>query len=199
MASCVRNTEYKVKVKFTLERATKAYRYGSSLSLTSALDGGGGVVNATPRPLYPREINGTHCVEGWVGPMAGLEGCRKPRPPTEIRSPDRPARDESLYRLSYPSPHLNTQLHKKKYLKFIFIILNSCDFERLLRHFTISHHSAAARCKPLCRHLNLPLHVSQFVSHTNGVFICVVYLLTTRFRFLTVVPSRSHATPQKGI
>ena len=28
-------------------------RYSSTLSLTSALDGGGWVVNATPRPLYP--------------------------------------------------------------------------------------------------------------------------------------------------
>jgi len=41
-ASCIRNIAYKVKVKFTLERATKAYRYSSTLSLTSALGGGGG-------------------------------------------------------------------------------------------------------------------------------------------------------------
>ena len=26
--------------------------------------------------------------------------------PTRIRSPDRPARTESLYRLSYPGPHM---------------------------------------------------------------------------------------------
>jgi hypothetical protein len=25
------------------------------------------VVNARPRPLYPRERHGTHCIEGWVG------------------------------------------------------------------------------------------------------------------------------------
>jgi Holliday junction resolvase RusA-like endonuclease len=30
----------KVKVKFTLEQATKAQRYNSTLSLTSALEGG---------------------------------------------------------------------------------------------------------------------------------------------------------------
>jgi hypothetical protein len=31
--------------------------------------------------------------------------CEKSRPPTGIRFPDRPARSQSLYRLSYPGPH----------------------------------------------------------------------------------------------
>jgi len=39
------------------------------------------VVNATPRPLYPREILGTPCIGGWVGPRFGLDGCGKSRPP----------------------------------------------------------------------------------------------------------------------
>ena len=59
----------------------------------------GWVVNATPRPLYPRDRPGTHCIGGWVGPRAGLDGCGKSRP-HRIRSADRPARSESLYRLS---------------------------------------------------------------------------------------------------
>ena len=38
---------------------------------------------------------------GWA-PGAGLDWCGKSRPPpTGIRPPDRPARSESLYRLSY--------------------------------------------------------------------------------------------------
>ena len=46
----------KKKVKFALEQAMKAQRGSRGiLSLTSALDGGGWVVNATPRPLYPWE------------------------------------------------------------------------------------------------------------------------------------------------
>ena len=40
------------------------------------------VVNATPRPLYPRERPGTHCIGGWVGPRAGLDGGGKSRLPT---------------------------------------------------------------------------------------------------------------------
>ena len=64
----------------------------------------GWVVNATPRPLYLRERHGTHCIRGWVGLRAGLDGCGKSRP-KGIRSPDRPARSESPCRLSYPPEH----------------------------------------------------------------------------------------------
>jgi hypothetical protein len=63
----------------------------------------GWVVIATPLPLYPWERPSTHCIEDWEGPRAGLDGCGKSRL-TGIRSPDRPARKESLYRLSYPGP-----------------------------------------------------------------------------------------------
>ena len=48
------------KAKFTLEDTMmspkKKQRYNSTLSLTSALDGGW-VVNAPPRPLYRRKEN----------------------------------------------------------------------------------------------------------------------------------------------
>ena len=56
-----------------------------------------------PAALYPRQIPGTHCTEGWVGPRAGLDKCEKSRPLTGIRSPDHPARSQSLYRLRYPA------------------------------------------------------------------------------------------------
>ena len=48
--------------------------YNSTLPSASALDGG-------DNPLYPRERRGTYCIGGWVGHRAGLEGCRKSRPP----------------------------------------------------------------------------------------------------------------------
>jgi len=37
----------------------------------------GSVANDTPRPLYPLESPGTRCIETWVGPRAGLDGCGK--------------------------------------------------------------------------------------------------------------------------
>jgi hypothetical protein len=78
-------------------------RYRSTLSLTSALDEG---CWSTPRPgrslppgktRYPlyRKLGGPQGRSGQV---------RKALPPTGIRSPDRPARSESLHRLSYPGP-----------------------------------------------------------------------------------------------
>ena len=37
----------------------------------------GWVVNATPWQLYPRELPGIHCIQGWVGPKTGPNGCGK--------------------------------------------------------------------------------------------------------------------------
>ena len=54
----------------------------------------GWVVNATPWQLYPGERPGTRFIGDWVGPMEGLDGCGKFRPPTGIASPDRPACSE---------------------------------------------------------------------------------------------------------
>jgi len=46
------------------------------------------VVNAKLRPPYPREKSSTHCIGGWVGPKAGLDGCGKSRlPPDSIPGP----------------------------------------------------------------------------------------------------------------
>jgi len=76
----------------------------------------GWVVNTTPRPPYPRGRRvGTHCRGGWVGPRAGLDGFGKSR----IRSPDRSARSESLYRLRSPGPLCVSTVCIYMYYKFI--------------------------------------------------------------------------------
>jgi hypothetical protein len=96
------------KVKFTLYRPPRAYRGSSGIALLFHDLGArrGWVVSTRPRPFYPRERPGTHCTGGWVGPRAGLKVWVKSRP-TGIRFPDRPARSQSLYRLSYPAPNRN--------------------------------------------------------------------------------------------
>ena len=65
----------------------------------------GWVVNDTHRPLYTRERTQVPNEQeaGWA-PGTGLDGCGKSRLHTGIRSPDRPARNESLYRQTYPGP-----------------------------------------------------------------------------------------------
>ena len=78
-------------------------RYNCTLSLTSTLDGVGGQRHA-PAALPPGEIQ--YPLYRRLGGPQGRSGqARKISPPTGIRSPDRPARSVSLYRLSYPSPH----------------------------------------------------------------------------------------------
>ena len=54
-----------------------------------------------PAVLYSRERPGTHFTGGWVGPRAGLDG--RKISPHRHSIPDRPARNQSLYRLSYPA------------------------------------------------------------------------------------------------
>jgi hypothetical protein len=74
-------------------------RYSSTLSLTLALDGVRGQRHV-PAALPPGKTK-YHCT-GWApGPVwTGAENLV----PTGIRSPDRPARSESLYRLRYSGP-----------------------------------------------------------------------------------------------
>jgi len=66
----------------------------------------GWVVNATPRPLYLWERDSVPIVyeAGWApGPIwTGAENLAL----AGIRSPDRQARCELLYRLSYPGLHI---------------------------------------------------------------------------------------------
>ena len=105
------NGKGKIKVKFTLEQ-TKNVQRGVEVWLYSFFNLGcrcGWVVDTMPRPLYPREKPGAHCVGGWVGHRTGLDGCEKFRP-TEIWSPDRLAGSESLYRLRYPDPRHDNDL-----------------------------------------------------------------------------------------
>jgi len=79
------------------EGPEREYRYSSTLSLTPTLDGVADQHHA-PAALTPGKRPGTYCTGGWVVSTAGLEGCGIGRT-TGIRSPDRPAHSESLYRL----------------------------------------------------------------------------------------------------
>jgi hypothetical protein len=88
-----RNREVKIKIKFTLEQATKAEMCGQ---------------RHVPTALTSGKRPSTHCIGGWVKPKAGLDGRGKSRP-NRIRSPDRPTRSELLYRLSYRGPSLKLQ------------------------------------------------------------------------------------------
>ena len=78
-----------------------------------------------PAALSPGKPPGTHCIGGWVHPRAGLDGCRKSRPPTGIRSPDRPVRSELLYRLSYPEPQFNKKIRTNNTQRYCYSVLTA--------------------------------------------------------------------------
>ena len=59
------HSKVKVKVKFSFLNLGSRWR---------------SVVNVTPRPLYPRERPGSHCIGCWLGPRTGLDRCGESRP-----------------------------------------------------------------------------------------------------------------------
>jgi hypothetical protein len=71
--------------------------------LTSVLAGGEW---SASRPGRFTSAPGTHWIGGWVDPSAGMDGVEKRKYLTllelELRPLVRPARSQSLYRLSYP-------------------------------------------------------------------------------------------------
>ena len=90
------------------------------------------MVNATSRPLYPRERPSTFVQEvGWAPEQVwtGAENLV----PTGFRTPDRPARSESLYRLSYPGQHIGTlrKLKLSSLRNYHFPILHPSDLSSL--------------------------------------------------------------------
>ena len=104
-------THTQVKVNSSCSRPRRP-RGGGEVQLYSFFNLGvrwGLVVNATPRPLYPRERDPVPIVQEarWAKNLA----------PTQIRSPDRPARTESLYRLGYPGSHTHPRLVGKRKVK----------------------------------------------------------------------------------
>ena len=68
------------------------------------------MVKATSRPLYPRGNIRYQLYRRLGGPQGRSGRVRKISPPAGIRSPDRPAHSQSLYRLRYPGNHTGVQL-----------------------------------------------------------------------------------------
>jgi len=118
----------KVKVKFTLEQATKAQRVSrgiSTLSLTSVLDGVGGQ-RLAPAALPPGKTR--YPLHRRLG---GLHGCygqlRNISPPTGIRSSDRPSRSESLYLLrTIIIIIMNININSQNFLKRKLLLIKQC-------------------------------------------------------------------------
>jgi len=74
------------------------------------------LVEATSRQLYPREWPRILYTWGWLVVWTSTENLA----PTGIRSPDRPAHIESLYRLCYPDSHCISAVSRPFFSIFFF-------------------------------------------------------------------------------
>jgi hypothetical protein len=98
-----RGVTFSVHPTTCLEGIKGEYRYSPTLSLTSALDGCGWSSTHSGRFIPGKETSfPSYRSLGGVQGRSGL--VRKTSHRTGIRSPDRPARSESLYLLRYPNP-----------------------------------------------------------------------------------------------
>jgi hypothetical protein len=88
------------------EGVLEEWRYSTTHSLTSVLDGGEWSASR-PGRFTPRERTpGTHWIGSWVAPRAVLDAMVKrktpsPRRESNPRTPINPARSPALYRLNY--------------------------------------------------------------------------------------------------
>jgi hypothetical protein len=78
----------------------------SHVSLTSALVGGEWSASRPGLFTLGERAPSTHWIRGWAGPRIGPDYVKRrkflPLPGLELRPLGRPARSQSLYRLSYP-------------------------------------------------------------------------------------------------
>jgi hypothetical protein len=85
--------------------------YRSKFFLTSALATCKRSASRTGRFTPGERASGTHWIGGWVDLRAGLDDLKKKEflilPELELRPLSRPARSQSLYRLSYPGSYVS--------------------------------------------------------------------------------------------
>jgi len=111
--------------------------------MTTALEGNKGSASRPGRSLPTRKTR--YPLYRRLGGPQGRSGqVRKLSPPTGIRSPDRPASNQSLYRLRYPAHDVNMCRSHKKIIRF-----SSINFLRRI--------GPNRRCRSFCRAWLWPL------------------------------------------
>jgi hypothetical protein len=116
-------------------------------------------------------MTGTHCVGGWVGPRAGVDGCGKSRSRRDsIRCADRPARCQSLYWLRHPDPP--------------FLVCEVCFVTSILHLSTLLIDTFKAL--QLLTRTHFSFFSSELVSFVKFIFHCPPSMTSWSFLFLLV-------------
>ena len=137
--------------------------YSSTPSLTSALYGVGGQRHA-PAALPPGMIRCPFYGRRG-GPRGRFGRARNISSPTGVRSQDRPARSESLYRLSYPGPAESTLE-----IQIRLPADHRCDILRVLAQvitwpYRVLENTYSLLC---CKYKGLLLKAQTFLWGNNG-------------------------------
>jgi hypothetical protein len=146
------------------------------------------VVNATPRLLYSWERPSVHCIGGWVRAPGPLWTRAENLTSTGIRSPDHPARSESLNDCAIAPEFYNetVEIHsQQKCLKYsrrcMLMFLLSARFDTT-RHDTTRLDSG--RFGPRVTPCQRPCMVSY---SDCGCFKCYLFHCTTAWRLIYFV------------
>ena len=126
-------------------------------------------------PLYPRETDPVPTVqEAGRAPGSVWTGAENPAT-TEIRSPDRPARSKSLYRLRHPGPPTDLGVHELYEMWTVLFCLGISVAGSLRTHATqmVSKTTSLIEncgdCRRLHSHLALPGKCN--LGHNNTPFL----------------------------
>jgi hypothetical protein len=135
-----------------------------------------------PTALSPWKEPGTHCTGGSVGPRTDAENLT----PTGTRFPDRPARKEFLYRLSYPAHRIIQDV-------LPYSSLHSVNIYTFSLNSIIKHPS----CQTDKRVLRLSKNMRTSVSPGVTLLTAPLPPVTSHACHLTyVIPVDRHATFQ---
>ena len=107
--------------------------------MTTALKGGKGSASRPGRSLPPGKTR-YPLYRRLGGPQNRSGQVRKISTPTGIRSPDRPARSQPLYRLSYPAHRHNEYIWNMTVVIFIFLNCTSCKSHGEISWITVDYH-----------------------------------------------------------
>ena len=135
----------------------------------------------TRYPLY-RRLGGPQCRSGPV---------RKISPPTGIRSPDRPARSESLYRLSYRGPFIIFVPEQRKCTVLLLLLVTHGMFEDDVVNISASYEgslgSSPGRVRPISPLASLSLSKQSQMFHNISRRHLVARRLNSSVSIVTIL------------